>query len=63
MFARIHLVVSLFSGIHFSCIPGFPFDPPMQSDTLDYTAISIFVLFQSVHKLLLSVVDRPVCYD
>ena len=25
--------VFLFSGIHFSCIPALPFDPPMQSDT------------------------------
>ena len=31
-FPRIHLDVSLFSGIHQICIPTFPFDPPMQSD-------------------------------
>ena len=32
-FSRIHLDVSLFSGIHRICIPTFPFDPPTQSDT------------------------------
>ena len=34
IFPRIQLVVSLFSGIHQICIPTFPFDPPMLSDTL-----------------------------
>ena len=33
-FPGIHLDVSLFSGIHQICIPTFPFDLPMQSDTL-----------------------------
>ena len=33
-FPRIHLDVSLFSGIHQICIPTFPYDPPTQSDTL-----------------------------
>ena len=33
-FPRIHLDISLFSGIHQICIPTFPFDPSMQSDTL-----------------------------
>ena len=32
-FPKIHLDVSLFSGIHQICIPTFPFDPPTQSDT------------------------------
>ena len=32
-FPRIHLDVSLFSGLHQICIPTFPFDPPTQSDT------------------------------
>ena len=32
-FPRIHLDVSLFSGIRQICIPTFPFDPPTQSDT------------------------------
>ena len=32
-FPRIHLDVSLFSGIHQICIPTFPFDPPTQRDT------------------------------
>ena len=33
-YPRMHLDVSLFSGIHQICIPTFPFDPPTQSDTL-----------------------------
>ena len=37
-FLRIHLDVSLFSGIHQICIPTFPFDPPMLSGTwYEYT--------------------------
>ena len=32
---RIHLDVSPFSGILQICIPTLPFDPPMQSDTLN----------------------------
>ena len=39
---RIHLDVSLFSGIHQICIPTFPFDPPTQSDT--YTSYTILIL-------------------
>ena len=35
-FPRIHLDVSLFSGIHQICIPTFPFDSPTQSDTYSY---------------------------
>ena len=38
-FPRIHLDVSLFSGIHQICIPTFPFDPPMHSGTYDIIII------------------------
>ena len=33
IFPGYNLFVSLFSGIHFSCNPTFPFDPPTQRDT------------------------------
>ena len=36
-------VVSLFSGMHFSCIPALPFDLPTQSDTYSKCYLNKFI--------------------
>ena len=47
-FPRIHLDVSLFSGIHQACIPTFPFDSPTQNDTFyRYILGCVWVIMQS----------------
>ena len=43
-FPRMHLDVSVFSGIHQMCIPSFPFDPHAQSDTLKFITLRPLVV-------------------
>ena len=54
-FPRIHLDVSLFSGIHQICIPTFPFDPPTQSDTLVIIHTSSLTHIFGIHVQLIPV--------